>query len=86
RGIGMVFQSYALFPNMTVVGNIAFGLKMKKLASDEIQPEVTKVIELVDLKGKEKHYPHQLSGGQRQRVALALALVVKPRMLSLAEP
>lgn len=67
----MVFQSYALFPNMTVEGNIAFGLKMKKLASDEIQREVTKVIELVDLKGKEKHYPHQLSGGQRQRVALA---------------
>ncbi|WP_049878507.1 ABC transporter ATP-binding protein, partial [Vibrio parahaemolyticus] len=86
RGIGMVFQSYALFPNMTVEGNIAFGLKMKKLASDEIQREVTKVIELVDLKGKEKHYPHQLSGGQRQRVALARALVVKPRILLLDEP
>ncbi|MCV5663025.1 ATP-binding cassette domain-containing protein, partial [Escherichia coli] len=86
RGIGMVFQSYALFPNMTVEGNIAFGLKMKKLASDEIQREVTKVIALVDLKGKEKHYPHQLSGGQRQRVALARALVVKPRILLLDEP
>ncbi|MDF4787001.1 ABC transporter ATP-binding protein, partial [Vibrio parahaemolyticus] len=70
----------------TVEGNIAFGLKMKKLASDEIQREVTKVIELVDLKGKEKHYPHQLSGGQRQRVALARALVVKPRILLLDEP
>ncbi|MCV5925294.1 ABC transporter ATP-binding protein, partial [Escherichia coli] len=78
--------SYALFPNMTVEGNIAFGLKMKKLASDEIQREVTKVIALVDLKGKEKHYPHQLSGGQRQRVALARALVVKPRILLLDEP
>lgn len=86
RGIGMVFQSYALFPNMTVEGNIAFGLKMKKLSNDEIQREVAKVIELVDLKGKEKQYPHQLSGGQRQRVALARALVVKPRILLLDEP
>lgn len=73
RGIGMVFQSYALFPNMTVEGNIAFGLKMKKLANDDIRREVAKVIKLVDLAGKEKHYPHQLSGGQRQRVALARA-------------
>lgn len=86
RGIGMVFQSYALFPNMTVEGNIAFGLKMKKLNADEIAREVAKVIELVDLKGREKHYPHQLSGGQRQRVALARALVVKPRILLLDEP
>ncbi len=86
RGIGMVFQSYALFPNMTVEGNIAFGLKMKKLSKDEIKREVAKVIELVDLKGKESFYPHQLSGGQRQRVALARALVVKPRILLLDEP
>ncbi|ANQ23576.1 ABC transporter ATP-binding protein [Vibrio natriegens] len=86
RGIGMVFQSYALFPNMTVEGNIAFGLNMKRLDADIIQREVAKVIELVDLKGKEKQYPHQLSGGQRQRVALARALVVKPRILLLDEP
>lgn len=86
RGIGMVFQSYALFPNMTVEGNIGFGLQMKKLAKQEIQRQVARVIELVDLKGKEKHYPHQLSGGQRQRVALARALVVKPRILLLDEP
>lgn len=86
RGIGMVFQSYALFPNMTVEGNIAFGLKMKKLCGDEIKREVKRVIELVDSEGKEKHYPHQLSGGQRQRVALARALVVKPRILLLDEP
>ena len=86
RGIGMVFQSYALFSNMTVEGNISFGLKMKKLAEEDIQREVAKVVELVDLKGKEKQYPHQLSGGQRQRVALARALVVKPRILLLDEP
>ncbi|KJY81456.1 ABC transporter ATP-binding protein [Vibrio galatheae] len=86
RGIGMVFQSYALFPNMTVAGNIAFGLKMKKINADVIQREIAQVIELVDLKGKEQHYPHQLSGGQRQRVALARALVVKPRILLLDEP
>lgn len=86
RGIGMVFQSYALFPNMTVENNIAFGLKMKKTAASSLQKQVAKVIELVDLSGKEKHYPHQLSGGQRQRVALARALVVKPRILLLDEP
>lgn len=86
RGIGMVFQSYALFPNMTVAENIAFGLKMQKLAKAEIEREVTKVIDLVELMGKERQYPHQLSGGQRQRVALARALVVKPRILLLDEP
>lgn len=82
----MVFQSYALFPNMTVFDNIAFGLKMKKLAADQIATDVAKVIALVDLQGKEQHYPHQLSGGQRQRVALARALVVRPRILLLDEP
>ncbi|WP_105901182.1 ABC transporter ATP-binding protein [Vibrio gangliei] len=86
RGIGMVFQSYALFPNMTVEQNIAFGLKMKKLDKATIQKEVSNVIELVDLQGRETHYPHQLSGGQKQRVALARALVVKPRILLLDEP
>ena len=86
RGIGMVFQSYALFPNMTAFDNIAFGLKMKKLAADQIATHVAKVIALVDLQGKEQHYPHQLSGGQRQRVALARALVVRPRILLLDEP
>ncbi|WP_153448938.1 ABC transporter ATP-binding protein [Vibrio algicola] len=86
RGIGMVFQSYALFPNMTVEANIAFGLKMKKLDANTIKKDVEKVIQLVDLSGKEAYYPHQLSGGQRQRVALARALVVKPRILLLDEP
>lgn len=86
RGIGMVFQSYALFPNMTVLDNIAFGLKMKKINAKTIKKDVATVIQLVDLTGKEKYYPHQLSGGQRQRVALARALVVKPRILLLDEP
>lgn len=86
RGIGMVFQSYALFPNLTIEKNIAFGLKMKKLPENTIKTEVAKIIQLVDLEGKEQHYPHQLSGGQRQRVALARALVVKPRILLLDEP
>lgn len=86
RDIGMVFQSYALFPNMTVQENIAFGLKMKKLPGAEIQRQVAKIIELVELSGKERVYPQQLSGGQRQRVALARALVVKPQLLLLDEP
>ncbi|ELE2163495.1 ABC transporter ATP-binding protein [Vibrio fluvialis] len=86
RGIGMVFQSYALFPNMTVAGNISFGLKMQGLDKATMAREVAQVIELVALQGKEECYPHQLSGGQRQRVALARALVVKPRILLLDEP
>jgi len=86
RNIGMVFQSYALFPNMTVEGNIEFGLKMKKMASSQRVIEVKRVIELVELQGREHHYPHQLSGGQKQRVALARALVVKPNILLLDEP
>ncbi|WP_158108334.1 ABC transporter ATP-binding protein [Vibrio furnissii] len=86
RGIGMVFQSYALFPNMTVAGNIGFGLKMQGRDKATMAREVAQVIELVALQGKEECYPHQLSGGQRQRVALARALVVKPRILLLDEP
>ncbi|MCG6413127.1 ABC transporter ATP-binding protein [Vibrio fluvialis] len=86
RGIGMVFQSYALFPNMTVAGDIGFGLKMQGLDKATMAREVAQVIELVALQGKEECYPHQLSGGQRQRVALARALVVKPRILLLDEP
>lgn len=86
RGIGMVFQSYALFPNMTVEQNIAFGLKMQKVPVAERTAAVQRVIELVELNGKEQDYPAQLSGGQRQRVALARALVVQPRILLLDEP
>ncbi len=86
RGIGMVFQSYALFPNMTAADNIAFGLKMQKLKPAEIAERVEHVVKLVELSGREHQYPHQLSGGQRQRVALARALVVRPRILLLDEP
>ncbi|BAK76805.1 ABC transporter, ATP-binding protein [Pseudogulbenkiania sp. NH8B] len=86
RGIGMVFQSYALFPNMSVEQNIAFGLKLQKQPGSEIARKVADVIRLVALGGKEQHYPHELSGGQRQRVALARALVVEPRILLLDEP
>lgn len=86
RNVGMVFQSYALFPNMTVFDNIAFGLKMKKLAREQIVAKVNQAIDLVHLSGKESSYPHQLSGGQQQRVALARALVTEPDILLLDEP
>ena len=86
RGIGMVFQSYALFPNMTVAENIAFGLKMQGLPKTEILHRAAQAIRTVELTGNEKKYPNQLSGGQRQRVALARALVMKPRILLLDEP
>ncbi|WP_152393832.1 ABC transporter ATP-binding protein [Paenibacillus guangzhouensis] len=86
RNVGMVFQSYALFPNMTVFDNIAFGLKMKKLGKEKIAEKVNQVIELVHLSGKALSYPHQLSGGQQQRVALARALVTEPDILLLDEP
>lgn len=86
RGIGMVFQSYALFPNMTVEGNIAFGLNLRKMDKRVVQDKVRQAIARVELKGKEKNMPHELSGGQRQRVALARALVMEPRILLLDEP
>ncbi|WMC11215.1 ABC transporter ATP-binding protein [Oceanimonas pelagia] len=86
RGIGMVFQSYALFPNLTVAGNIAFGLALQKLDKRETERRVAEAVELVGLTGRERHYPAELSGGQRQRVALARALVVQPRILLLDEP
>lgn len=86
RKVGMVFQSYALFPNMTVYENVAFGLKMNKKPANEVEERVERMLELVGLQEKKKAYPHELSGGQQQRVALARSLVVRPKVLLLDEP
>ena len=86
RHIGMVFQSYALFPNMTVEQNVAFGLRMQKVNADDSHKRVQEVLQLVELKDLAGRYPHQMSGGQCQRVALARSLVTRPRLLLLDEP
>ena len=78
RNIGFVFQNYALFKNMTVFKNIAFGLKIKKWKQSDIEVRVAELLKLFGLEGLERRYPHQLSGGQRQRVAIARALASKP--------
>jgi putative spermidine/putrescine transport system ATP-binding protein len=86
RDIGMVFQSYALFPNMTVAQNVAFGLRMQKVAKDETAQRVDEALRMVELQDFASRYPHQLSGGQCQRVALARSLITRPRLLLLDEP
>ncbi len=86
RKVGMVFQSYALFPNMSVRANIGYGLKMQKLPKDEIETRVTEVLELCQLENFSMRAVDALSGGQRQRVALARAIAPRPRMLLLDEP
>ena len=86
RGIGFVFQSYALFKYMTIYDNIAFGLQIQKKSKSEIRKRVMELIKLIGLEGLEKRYPNELSGGQRQRVAFARALAPKPNLLLLDEP
>ncbi len=86
RDVNTVFQSYALFPHMTVYDNVAYGLKMKKVKKAEIKERVTEMLELVQLGDFERRYPSQLSGGQKQRVAIARALINRPKVLLLDEP
>jgi spermidine/putrescine transport system ATP-binding protein len=86
RDVNMVFQSYALFPHLNVFENVAFGLRRRKVSSDDIQTRVGRALKLVDLEGFEKRKPGQMSGGQQQRVALARALVNEPEVLLLDEP
>ena len=86
RPVNMMFQSYALFPHLTVEGNVTFGLRQERLPKEEIAARVAAMLKLVRLEGLERRKPHQLSGGQRQRVALARALVKRPRVLLLDEP
>ena len=83
RNVGMVFQSYALFPNMTVAGNIGFGLKVRKQSKAAIDRRVGELLELIHLEGRGDRFPYQLSGGQQQRVALARALAIEPQVLLL---
>jgi putative spermidine/putrescine transport system ATP-binding protein len=86
RNVGMVFQSYALFPNMSVAQNIGFGLKLRGRARDHIASRVAELLKLIHLEGRGDRYPYQLSGGQQQRVALARALAIEPSVLLLDEP
>ena len=86
RDMGMVFQSYSLFPNMSALDNVSFGLRMRRLGSAERQRRATDLLDMVGLAAQARQYPHQLSGGQQQRVALARALAIEPRVLLLDEP
>lgn len=86
RNVGMVFQSYALFPNMTVAQNIGFGLQVRKHPKNEIQERVKEMLSIIHMEEKANSYPYQLSGGQMQRVALARALAIRPEVLLLDEP
>jgi iron(III) transport system ATP-binding protein len=86
RNLGMVFQSYAIWPHMTIFENVAFPLRMKKLDNQEIKKKVEEALEIVELKGFSERFPNTLSGGQQQRVALARGLVARPKVLLLDEP
>jgi ABC-type Fe3+/spermidine/putrescine transport system ATPase subunit len=86
RGMSMIFQSYAIWPNMTVFENVAFGLKLRKIPGAEVKRQVGQILEVVQMSALAERYPSELSGGQQQRVALARAIVIKPAVLLLDEP
>ena len=86
RDVNTVFQSYALFPHLTIFENVAFGLRRRRIRGQDVKGRVTEILRLVGLSGLDKRKPRQLSGGQQQRVALARALVNSPRVLLLDEP
>jgi putative spermidine/putrescine transport system ATP-binding protein len=86
RDMGMVFQSYSLFPNMSALDNVAFGLRMRKVTGSARRKKAAELLDMVGLADRSSQYPHQLSGGQQQRVALARALAIEPRVLLLDEP
>ena len=86
RGVGFVFQNYALWPHMTVKDNISFGLEVQKLSKETQLERIDQMLKLVKLTGLESRYPHQLSGGQQQRLAIARALAIQPKVLLMDEP
>src|SRR6202012_3239009 len=86
RDMGMVFQSYSLFPNMSALDNVGFGLRMRKASATVRRQRAGELLEMVGLSAQAGQFPHQLSGGQQQRVALARALAIEPRVLLLREP
>ena len=86
RDIGMVFQAYSLFPNMSARENVEFGLRVRKVGKEQMKRQVDDILELTGLSAHQGKYPHQLSGGQQQRTALARAIVIRPRILLLDEP
>ncbi len=86
RDMGMVFQSYSLFPHLTAAENVAFGLRLRKVAASARRTRAAELLELVGISGLDSRFPHQLSGGQQQRVALARALAIRPKVLLLDEP